>query len=444
MAIQEKHVDPNRFFHQFAERYEVPRRSYARVDTVEIDESGIEGEVAVLLEGVDAAWFDHPENQSLEVTSTSAGEAFARAPLVIFEVWSTEMEEDQWKSLMKEGWFVPGGWVVIDRSTEGIGSIAVTAYTSLMGVATQETVNITRAARNLAERLDKSFSLEKVRKATESDIQAMLKLEKAVDFVNVLDVGQGNACALWGQNGGALLYFDLGGGVLGNIRTFPKNLDDMCFSEWPTIVLSHWDWDHWSSALRFPHAMDMDWLAPMQKIGPVHAAFAWDLVRRDNLVIWPEGLESAAEGGITIKRCSGLARNDSGLAMEVRRMVDGRERVVLLPGDAEYCYVPGMSDIPTYDGAVVSHHGSALVSASMLKPGGEGSGLVYSVGHGNIFGHPRLHAELSYLQSGWLPQRTLSTTQSRRRRPCNVALSFLDGRTSTACQSCGPKHFLRI
>jgi hypothetical protein len=46
------------------------------------------------------------------------------------------------------------------------------------------------------------------------------------------------------------LYFDLGGAVNGNLGTFPPELRRFCFSTHPPVVLSHWDWDHWSSASR--------------------------------------------------------------------------------------------------------------------------------------------------------------------------------------------------
>jgi hypothetical protein len=56
------------------------------------------------------------------------------------------------------------------------------------------------------------------------------------------------------------MYADLGGGVIGHATSFPADFKRLCLTRSPTIVLSHWDWDHWSSAGRFPAAQTMTWI----------------------------------------------------------------------------------------------------------------------------------------------------------------------------------------
>src|SRR5579871_3626379 len=65
----------------------------------------------------------------------------------------------------------------------------------------------------------------------------------------VYDVGQGNCNAILGGNHFThhpILYFDMGGGVLNNAHTYPNALGSLCGFMHPPVVLSHWDWDHWS------------------------------------------------------------------------------------------------------------------------------------------------------------------------------------------------------
>jgi hypothetical protein len=69
---------------------------------------------------------------------------------------------------------------------------------------------------------------------------------------------RGSANAVLDLNGVPCMYADLGGGVIGHATSFPADFKRLCLT--PTIVLSHWDWDHWSSAGRFPAAQTMTWI----------------------------------------------------------------------------------------------------------------------------------------------------------------------------------------
>src|SRR5580693_2107998 len=50
--------------------------------------------------------------------------------------------------------------------------------------------------------------------------------------------------------------------------TWPTAMTGFCFANSPPIVLSHWHYDHFSAANRFPIARTMSWIAPNQTLGP--------------------------------------------------------------------------------------------------------------------------------------------------------------------------------
>src|SRR5262249_38991336 len=121
--------------------------------------------------------------------------------------------------------------------------------------------------------LASAFSLDHVKDANPAEIWNLLST--AVHAIVALDVGQGNATALSGDVGDIALYFDFGGGVISNTKTFPKNHAHFCLRPAMPIVLSHWDWDHWSSAERAgSSSYDCKWIVPRQPLGANHRKHA--------------------------------------------------------------------------------------------------------------------------------------------------------------------------
>jgi hypothetical protein len=87
---------------------------------------------------------------------------------------------------------------------------------------------------------------------------------------------------------------------------------------------------------------------------------------------------------------------------------------------------------------VASHHGAIVDSIAEIRPTAQGS-LIYSVGNGNQFCHPRLRAELEYLLAGWAPQNTYSTSQLVRKRPDAIAIQLSRRPVETGCADCTAK-----
>ncbi len=113
-------------------------------------------------------------------------------------------------------------------------------------------------------------------------------------------------------------------------------------------------------------------------------------------------------------------------------------KAVLLPGDADYKSIPAVLRHVRFNAMVASHHGSRLESIALVPASRSRGILVYSYGSGNSFGHPRLHAQLDYLNGGWRPENTLATTQSIRKRPCNIGIA-LTPESPVICGKCEPR-----
>ena len=239
--------------------------------------------------------------------------------------------------------------------------------------------------------------------------------------VAVYDVGQGNCQALLDEHLHIpLLYVDFGGGVLFNSNTFPKSLRGFCFTERPPIVLSHWDWDHWSSAYRYPIALSQEWIAPPVPETPIQQAFAADLYAKGHLSIWDNGWPSELRaGGVRIERCTGRTSNDSGLAVTFNSGAIGR-RSCLLPGDAAYRFVPSVAAAERFNALCMSHHGGRLHSKHYPLPK-RNAVAVNSAGPRNSYKHPMLATLASHFEAGW-PMPVVTGTSGQR--PCHVFLPW--------------------
>lgn len=416
-------------------------RYYARVDSSEtLDLQG--SQRIVQLDGVAAHSFHDTDRGDVPLL-----ENMNSLSLAIMEV-STEPVSGSTSGFLSEI-LVPGAWVQVERD-DGPTSVPVDYYGGLFADPLTVPSRITPLREpKLRKRLERSFSLDHLVEAQDSQLSSTLLRGLSIDFVTVLDVGQGNANALWSSRGGAVMYFDFGGGVTANARTYPKGAVPPCLSWSPPVVLSHWDWDHWSSVGRFPELFTVKWIVPPPiDLGPTHVAFAAELFARGNLLMWPKSrdyfdsgpLPHAGTGaGFRIERCRGSGRNDSGLAMVVSGTGPrNRPRVVLLSGDAAYDHIPAVGRKRRFDAVVVAHHGGLVQSDARVLPAKKDSVLVYSVGHANYYGHPQLQSLLTYLSDGWKPMCTHSTAQHVRRRPNSIAIPVSSQPPITGCRNCTP------
>ena len=256
-----------------------------------------------------------------------------------------------------------------------------------------------------AERLQQAVNIDHIGDATEADVDTALANVSPIPWIVVLDVGQGNAISLCNNSGSTEVYFDLGGGVLANASTFPAALRNFCFSQNPPIILSHWDFDHWSSGPRDPNSLGRIWIAPRQPVGPMHLAFMATITLAGQLLLLPQTFPAKWRGQLYLERCNGRGRNHSGLALTVSELPGGAGEQMLFPGDARYPVVPSFNPAG-YLSAVAPHHGGDMRNRTVPAcPHQPSSRLVYSYGDPNTFSHPRLITRTDHHAAGWTDRR---------------------------------------
>jgi hypothetical protein len=392
-----------------------PPRVYARLDHVarvaEDAASPFAGDEVALLDSVDANWFDgaQPERKSSLADRDTVEEADLNVS--ILEVRTRDLQG----ALGTLGSLPDTMWIEVNLQSEHAVGASVLHYMNLFAAPIDRTL---RHARWVGPALDRELadktSMNDLLDSERDELDVILGSVRAPEALAVYDVGQGNcSAALDGQ--APTLYFDFGGGALGNRRTFPAALTEFCFTNSPPVVLSHWDWDHWSSANRDSRAYAQTWIVPRQGInglGPVHRTFLARLLQNGVVRVWPTGLPSLRVGEYELLRCCGPAssRNDSGLALVVSRTIGGTSRRMLLPGDCGYGHVP-TADTGRFTSLVASHHGGRTGTSVMPQPDGTRSGrLVYSYGQGNSYGHPFASVREDHMNAGW---RTALETSAR-------------------------------
>ncbi|WP_348113855.1 hypothetical protein [Rhodoferax sp.] len=286
---------------------------------------------------------------------------------------------------------------------------------------------IRRVSGRNAEALDTLAMLAGLEESTEQAIQE--EVDRALpksEFqarVAVYDVGQANCNAVIDSDFQPLVYFDMGWPW--SRYTTPPTKPDLLQQENPApVLLSHWDFDHWSFALEKTgsngnglkvknDALNRFWIArkPLvkeHKLGPSHIAFAIELLKKKKLLIWPENIPSIATYHIQLFACkppigSGLPndRNNNGLAMLVLRATGN----ILLTGDADYSAITGHLQnkcaTENLHGMVLPHHGGALKTPPPELPYGQYAHAVVSSHPANTYGHPRADELIKCMSAGW-------------------------------------------
>ncbi|WP_201005658.1 hypothetical protein [Pseudomonas cichorii] len=230
-------------------------------------------------------------------------------------------------------------------------------------------------------------------------------------FVRVVDVGHASFSAIHQDKtvGSPVLgYFDVGGPVFFHHRTFPAIFQEA--SRVPTsgfVVLSHWDFDHYSLAMsQIPALRQLDWYAPDQPVGPNAASLQARLGSKLTLL---SVLSYSVGPGLFLWKGTGTPtdRNSSGYVMQIIR-VGGN---VLLCGDMPYAMLP--SGVGNQFAAItVTHHGGGF-TGSPPSPLGSGSIAAVSYGIPNRYHHPN-HVSIGLHRSGgWLIAPTYVTATNR-------------------------------
>lgn len=427
----------NRFLDPYSEGMgEPPGRYYARFDQLT--------EASVLLDAVGADWFDETMRDGAGFASLR--ERANEAAAFVIEIFATlyAVGNHYWFGTPKSSEHADevddaGIWLELRL---GASQLPALLYPNLFGEGLPvEIAAIERLPDTKAGQLESVFSLDPFISDRPTIERALGNLHGTVEWIGVYDVGQGNANGLCDRNGMPLAYFDLGGGVLQNSASFSSLFGNICPTLQPPVILSHWDWDHWSSGSRFPAAQQLTWVVPNQKLGAAHAVFAAAILNSGGqILVWPDNLAQLSVGQATIHKCTGAGRNHSGLAVEVAG--PGGEEPILLTGDARYSAIP----TPTahFASLVVPHHGADMRNRSVPQcPMHPGSRAAYSTGDPNSFTHPRPITEQDHHKAQW-PHRSQGapapvdrhTAALRPQQLGHIGLTWAAGRALPA-QPCG-------
>jgi hypothetical protein len=390
-----------------------------------------------LMEGFDAQWFE----QNSEVLKGDGWlDYYELAELFVLEIhvprgpgWSflpfgilhaaeaEDSEPDEWFLLEAER--LNGGAPREDQ-------IRLLIYSNLYQQGIPATMNAFQLVEERKARLLRAaVSTAHIPRASAADVDAALAAVGNVDWAVVYDVGQGNAVGLCDWTGAVVAYFDFGGGVLANRLSFPSALKGFCFSQRAPIVLSHWDFDHWSSANRDTNSLKSTWIAPDQSVGTTHVALMASIVKAGKLLLVPSGFPPIWRQQIYLELCTGKSkgRNHSGLALTLSEKPCGAGGRMLFPGDARYNVVPSFTAAGGYCSVVAPHHGADMRSSmTPTCPSQAHSRLVYSFGAGNTFGHPRTVTRQHHDTNGWRdPTITLGSPTYEVRETANRAAGSL-------------------
>lgn len=400
------------FFGNETPRFEFPRRVYACLDSTEPDDYLSSEEFFAFFEAIDGDYLDH---QNIEKKGIKAG--VLDKSVSVLEILCDKNTKDRLFPFKRQD--SNTSWLEFIFSEDG--DIPVKQYPNLFSEPRICKATVNPVSSEKAKRLKKTFSMDDFTDADEHELAEALQLYPIAKGAAVYDVGQGNCNAIVSEAASPLLYFDFGGGVLANTSTYPSNLS-FCFFRNPTIVLSHWDWDHWSSAQRTrcgvadEHAISTSWIVPRQNLGPVHRGF---LAKLQDILVWPDALSCLNIRNITVWKCNGPPsnRNHSGLAM-VFKPSWAQANGILFTGDSDYKYIRAIStNSVEFDGIVVPHHGGKIGNNTTLpSPPQNNSYHRYCVsfGHGNKYGHPNEQSLAKYSQYGWAVQNEILTQNKNK------------------------------
>ena len=396
----------NRFFDKDDYRRDFPRRAFARLDDLEPIFARTDDELTFVFDAVDADWEGFRTGGPFDLQS---GDLLERA-------------EAHWRGNMdRSGFAGPGGyadvpiyrieftlppghklfkyfprseepWITLtltdqetDTPVDVYGGLFAPPVRAFMHAAPEPAPAVP---------LGTIFDMDTWPDAAKPDLLNALHPQCELEALVCFDVGQGAASALLCKCGKPIYYFDTGMGSGRNAPTAPSRVD-FCTCSRPTVILSHWDTDHWAGAASHTKLLAMIWIVPRQTISMTHAAFANDILMAGGTILvvghragphtW-----SSANQSYELDRATGSGRNASGLVLIVNDVASRRSWV--LTGDAGFDVIPHAvpSDIAAM---VVPHHGADMgpssSSSAYPRSGSAYARLFYSFGRDNSHGPKR-------------------------------------------------------
>lgn len=378
---------------------EPPRRIYAFVDSViEADPTQPHSRMSLQLDAVDANAFDD-----------NIGAVEDRGALLLARVSTTP---NRFAELFDMEVPTEGDWLEVKLGREP-GQPRAWQFPLANTYVAQPPVNGIEITK-LVESSETVIHLEGAcvapdAETLESDepLRALFAAAAKRDLrITALDVGQA-ACVAFSNGSRPFGYFDVGAPMFFNWRSFPRRLDHDIAKD-GFVVLSHWDFDHFALAIQRPELKRLKWFAPKQPVGPNAAHFQKSLGSRLRFI--PSDVDI---GDIQLRKCTGTSprdRNATGYALRIERKDAG----ILLPGDADYQWIPPVIARGT-NRIMVPHHGAA--GSPPLSPDGRPFPVaVVSYGVPNTYRHPNEDQIYAHRRAGWRIRRTAAHGKPARPR----------------------------
>ena len=211
--------------------------------------------LSLQLDGVDANAFD---------LDSAAIDNDASLMLARISATPTRLAELFGVSLLKEG-----DWLEIQlrkvRSTPRAWLLPVTnGYTPLASVNAVAMTPLGEAS-EIHARLEAACIAPNSRKVDgTAHIEQLLSTLGQELRVTALDVGHA-ACVVFSNGSQPQGYFDVGATMYFNQRSFPRLLNHGLATD-GFVILSHWDFDHFALAIRYPQLKNLIWSPPISKL----------------------------------------------------------------------------------------------------------------------------------------------------------------------------------
>jgi hypothetical protein len=269
----------------------------------------------------------------------------------------------------------------------------------------------------------------------------------AVSSIGVMDIGTGGCNMVFaGAANEPVTYFDVGLPLNRFNATRPANMiPGAPAPSGPimqnaagnlTVILSHWDWDHWRGGLVWG-LHGLHWLVPNQVLGPATQAALFRIVLNAAGVLHQFPAVPFIDFNFyTILRCNAapgmpasVVMNNTGLAMLVVMQlpvtVPPTHHTVVLTGDANFNSVVVGAGAYLHVSAIgAAHHGSMNNGAiawipQPALPGNTNGRIFYSYGvwqnppgvYHYGYNHPAPASLAAYVAAGWTALESRSTAQ---------------------------------
>lgn len=414
----------NRFFDTEEWRRGFPRRAFARLDDIEPIAPRDCDDITFVFDAVDADWDAFAAGADFDLNEPSTGhrvetqwrrrfagedhdgpDIYEKVP--VYRVEFSVPREHPWFASVPQ---TEEPWVTLQLTDEKT-DIPAEVYGGLFAPPTQAFLHAAPQPDAPSAALSAIFDMTTWPDATPAQVASALRPRCALEALVCFDIGQGLASALVCRCGLPIYYFDVGCGSGRNAPTAPPRVD-FCTCDRPPIILSHWDTDHWAGAKKQHALHGRTWIVPRQTISTTHTILANDILKaKGNILLVGHGappiLWGSGAQAYDLRRCTGMGRNGSGLALVVTDQKTNRAWV--LTGDAGYDLLaqPTPSDIAAM---VAPHHGADMGTSSLpfSRSTQAYARLIYSFGPNNAHGpgkppvrHPVAAAVAAHASANW-------------------------------------------